>query len=171
MSLRANQFSPIAEAAQTFGGGSYFSGTINFTVHSRSSTLAATTVQVFAGDLFGTILVDEVITNGGEGNYSVSFEYLSGAIPAFYTILVRATSFSTTGFFEVDNFEVRDALHNQPIRTGTWNGVTIVNETTNPESLTYAVWSSLRSAWTDRTTMGGYVARSLLSLKNFLGNK
>lgn len=48
------------------------------------------------------------------------------------------------------------------------DGVTVATAT----SVTPAdVWDYPVASLTDRATIGGYVARSLLSLKNFLGNK
>jgi hypothetical protein len=61
-------------------------------------------------------------------------------------------------------------LSDNHIESGTWNGVTIINETVNENAQADAVWGSLTSDYSDVNTYGGWV-KKLLSVGKFLGLK
>ena len=57
------------------------------------------------------------------------------------------------------------------IPSGDWNGTTILNETVNSLTISSEVWGTLISDLTDTTTIGGYIARKLLTLAKYIAVK
>jgi hypothetical protein len=57
------------------------------------------------------------------------------------------------------------------IHTGTWNGVTILNETISGPEIAELVWTSNIADYTDSGTFGHFISKKLLTVAKYLGLK
>lgn len=108
--------------------------------------------------------------NGGirltnkNGSESVSIDLNSGQ--------VRLAANVTNGTIVVRGIgKLVDDATDEHIHTGTWNGVTIVNESMNLEEVADQVWETPVAEHVTADTFGHFIQKKLLSVADFLGLK
>jgi len=107
--------------------------------------------------------------NGGiklknkSGTESVSIDLASGQVILENTI--------TAGTVVVRGVGKLIDTNGDTIRSGTFNGATIINETVNNPCISKAVWEEPVVDYTDATTFGGYIKSKVLSVAKFLALK